>query len=193
MKIYLIRHGETTSDLEDRYGGDYDDPLTERGKLQAQEIADELKDIGIQIIFHSPKLRASETAQIISQVINAPLEVVENIRERNNYGILTGMAKSEAKEKYPFEVEKLQSYIHDVQDSEDYESFKTRVLEAFHDITREKYDTVAIVTHGGPICCLIRELFKFGECKVLEDCATLEIDVNRDQYTLISIQRAELQ
>ena len=31
MKIYLIRHGETTSDIEDRFGGDYDDHLTSHG------------------------------------------------------------------------------------------------------------------------------------------------------------------
>ena len=31
MLIYLARHGETTGDVEDRYGGDYDDHLTEKG------------------------------------------------------------------------------------------------------------------------------------------------------------------
>lgn len=34
MKIYLVRHGETTGDVEDRYGGWYDDHLTDRGKEQ---------------------------------------------------------------------------------------------------------------------------------------------------------------
>ena len=51
MKIFLIRHGETTSDVEDRYGGDYDDHLTEKGEQQSEELAEILKDKNIQVIF----------------------------------------------------------------------------------------------------------------------------------------------
>ena len=39
VKIYLIRHGETTGDVEDRYGGAYDDHLSEKEKAQARELA----------------------------------------------------------------------------------------------------------------------------------------------------------
>lgn len=35
MKIYLIRHGESTSDVENRYGGTYNDHLTQKGKAQS--------------------------------------------------------------------------------------------------------------------------------------------------------------
>ena len=55
MKIYLIRHGQTTGDLEDRYGGDYDDHLTEAGRKQSQRLAGKLASSGIEIIFCSPK------------------------------------------------------------------------------------------------------------------------------------------
>ena len=41
MQIYLIRHGQTTGDVEDRYGGDYDDRLTDLGKQQSQNLASE--------------------------------------------------------------------------------------------------------------------------------------------------------
>ena len=39
MKIFLIRHGETTGDIENRYGGSYDDHLTQRGRAQLEETA----------------------------------------------------------------------------------------------------------------------------------------------------------
>lgn len=39
MKIYLIRHGQTTGDVEDRYGGAYDDELTDKGKNEAPQIS----------------------------------------------------------------------------------------------------------------------------------------------------------
>jgi len=42
MKLFLIRHGQTTGDLEDRYGGTYDDHLTELGHEQLQATAEKL-------------------------------------------------------------------------------------------------------------------------------------------------------
>jgi broad specificity phosphatase PhoE len=65
MKIYLIRHGETTGDVEDRYGGDYDDHLTSKGKDQAKKLAEKIKDFGIERIFTSPRIRAKETSEIL--------------------------------------------------------------------------------------------------------------------------------
>lgn len=49
MKIYLIRHGETTGDIEGRFGGDYDDHLTEQGKQQATTLGEQLKAAEIEV------------------------------------------------------------------------------------------------------------------------------------------------
>ncbi|MBI4020340.1 MAG: histidine phosphatase family protein [Candidatus Aenigmarchaeota archaeon] len=51
MKIYLIRHGETTGDVEDRYGGDYDDHLTRKGKQQSINLSRRLSNKDVEIIF----------------------------------------------------------------------------------------------------------------------------------------------
>ena len=107
MKIYLIRHGETTGDVENRYGGNYDDHLTEKGINQSKKLANKLKNKGIQIIYHSPRIRATETSKIVNKILKVKLKVINDIRERNNYGIITGLTKKEAKQKYPEEVEKL--------------------------------------------------------------------------------------
>jgi len=44
MKIYLIRHGESASDLVNKYGGAHDDELTNKGISQAKEPAKLLYD-----------------------------------------------------------------------------------------------------------------------------------------------------
>lgn len=97
MKIYLMRHGQTTGDIEDKFGGDYDDRLTELGKSQAKELAKKLKNLNIEKIFYSPRIRAAETAEIVNKATNILIEQVDDLRERNAYGILTGKLKSEAK------------------------------------------------------------------------------------------------
>lgn len=191
MKIYLIRHGETTGDIEDRYGGDYDDHLTDRGKEQAKELVKKLENKGVEIIYHSPRIRAVETAQIVGKKLGVKVEAVDDLRERNNYGILTGMVKSETKQKYPKEVEKLKKskLHHKVKGSEDYEHFKKRVVSAFNEIIEnDEYDTVAIISHGGPISCVVRKVLKLGEIDHLGDCAILEIEKKNGKLKLVKIE-----
>ena len=194
MKIYLIRHGETTGDVENRYGGDYDDHLSFKGKAQCAELAKKLKNKGIEIIYHSPKIRAKETAQILNKLLGVKLESVQDLRERNNYGILTGLVKSEAKEKYPKEAEKLEKskIYHDVKSSEDYNSFKKRIINVFEKVSKNNYNVIAILTHGGPISCIIREALNLGEFEFLGDCAILEIEKTGPKLELIKLENASL-
>ena len=194
MEICLISHGETTGDIEDRYGGDYDDHLSERGIEESEELAQKLSGAGIQVIYTSPKSRAIETSKIVSKALNVRIKVVDGLRERNNYGILTGMKKAEAIEKHPDQVTELQTgNNHNVKDSENYKHFKDRVIEIFQDITNDKkYEKVAIITHGGPIRCIVRETLKLGELDYLSDCAIINIEFVNDSYILGDLYGAML-
>jgi broad specificity phosphatase PhoE len=196
MKIYLIRHGETTGDLEDRYGGAYDDHLTEAGELQAIELGRKLQDKHISCIYHSPKMRAVETANILAQIIAVETILIQDLQERNAYGVFTWMIKSEAEKLYPEEIEKVKKdkLYHDVKDSEDYPSFKTRVLTSFENILNDKqHESVALVSHGGYIGCVMREVFSRWEFLYLGDCGVIEIEKKDDIVTVISLDNAKLE
>ncbi len=64
--LYLIRHGETYYNLEDRIGGDSD--LTEKGKAQARALANYFKKKKIPLIFTSQKKRTYQAALPIKEV-----------------------------------------------------------------------------------------------------------------------------
>jgi len=80
MKIYIIRHGQATGDIEDRYGGAYDDELTDTGKTQAQELASKLSDSGIQILYCSPLIRAQQTAEILKAKLDCEIKTIESTK-----------------------------------------------------------------------------------------------------------------
>ena len=175
MKIYLCRHGQTTGDIEDRYGGDYDDHLTELGRKQATELANKLVDKKIERIFSSSMVRAQETAKNLSEKLGVPIETVGGFRERNQNGILTGMIKSEAKEKYPDLVDQLKDYQNAIDGAEQYQVFSDRVTHSFKEVLNRNETSIVIVTHGGPIRALFRGILKDGEVKI-GDCAYAEIE-----------------
>lgn len=191
MKIYLIRHGETTGDLEDRYGGDYDDHLTEHGQEQAQELAQKLKQSGMEVIFCSPKIRAQETAAIVAKEIDCRVEVVNDVRERNMYGILTGMVKAEAKEKHPEHVEALKQHDHAVPQSENYKQFGERIRKSLDAIAESPYEVIGILSHGGPISFIFREILKLGNVKV-NDCGFVELEKISEGFSVIKMDGIEL-
>ena len=92
MKIFVFRHGQTTSDVEDRYGGDYDDHLTKKGEEQAEDLAREMKDFGIEVLFVSSRIRAQETARILQEKLGVEMKTVKDF-------LPTGIPKFEKKSK----------------------------------------------------------------------------------------------
>ncbi len=190
MRLYLIRHGETTGDIEERYGGDYDDHLTEKGIAQSEQLAKKLSKSGIQIIFSSPLIRAKETAQALNKYLKCDLRTVEDLRERNKYGIMTGMKKSDAKQKYPEQVKLLEDFRKTAKGAETYSHLKKRVIKAFLKIAGSKYDVIAIFTHAGPIRCIIREALKLGELKHIGDCAVFELEKEGNKFSLLNANNA---
>ncbi len=184
MKIYLIRHGETTGDVKGLYGGTYDDHLSKKGIGQVKKLAQKL-DKNIEIIFSSPYLRAKETAEILSKSLKVPVEIKDDLRERNVYSFMSGQPIEEMTKKHPEEVAKLQDYKQAIADAEGYEDFMKRVLAAIDEAASSTHQTIAIVTHGGPIRCFYREVLNPGNEIVPKDCEVLEIDHQDKQYQLI--------
>ena len=72
MKIYLIRHGQTTGDVEDRYGGAYDDD--NKRWQDSTELGDKLM-IRYSGPFCSPLKRAQQTAEILKARLGCRLKL----------------------------------------------------------------------------------------------------------------------
>ena len=95
--IYLMRHG---ADPSDRYGGWSTYGLTEEGKEQVHIAKSKLRNKSITKIYASDLVRARETAEIVADELTLPIIFLPQFRESNN-GLLAGMLKTEALEKYP--------------------------------------------------------------------------------------------
>ena len=78
--------------------------------------------------------------------------------------------------------------------SENYASFRKRIVKAFNEITSiDNYSTVAIITHGGPIRCIVREVLKEGELTDLGDCAIITINKDGKNLSIANLEGAKLE
>jgi 2,3-bisphosphoglycerate-dependent phosphoglycerate mutase len=84
--IYIVRHTEAEHHVQNLGGGWYDTPLTEKGKTQAQRIAENLfKEIGVRglPVYSSDLKRCVETADAISKIFGSSVTLDRNLREMN--------------------------------------------------------------------------------------------------------------
>lgn len=98
--MILVRHGQTVWNESGRFQGISDIELSAEGKQQAQSLAKSLKDLDLVAIYTSPLTRARETAGIVAQYHNCPVEVAEGLRELDQ-GELEGLTAQDLRDKYP--------------------------------------------------------------------------------------------
>ncbi|MHA6194052.1 histidine phosphatase family protein [Pseudomonas wadenswilerensis] len=99
MHLYVVRHGETWANAEQRYLGSLDPALTETGRQQARALSDRLPE-NLDVLVVSPRVRAVETASILNERLQLSPRIMECFRERD-VGVFEGLTQAEARERYP--------------------------------------------------------------------------------------------
>lgn len=201
MKIYLIRHSESIDDIENCYGGIADFELTENGKNKVKERRKEIDNYGIEKIYTSPYKRAYQTAKILNENIKVELKVVEDIRELNSHGILSGVNKELAKDifSYVFEKEEYKNtgyyFGKTFLGGENIQEFDNRVNKAIQFIIKdsEGLSSIAIVTHGGVHRSIFKNILNVNKkIEGIDDVAITVVDYNNGEFNIIETKGIKL-
>jgi broad specificity phosphatase PhoE len=149
--IFLARHGESDWNVENRFQGHTDRPLTERGREQARALAELVLAENIEAIYTSPLSRALETASIVGAQTGLEFVPVDDLREVNT-GSWSGLSRAEVQERFPEGFERWISGGSGWEDGETYEEMGERVLRGVRKIAAAHPDgRVLVISHGGPI------------------------------------------
>ena len=99
-RVYLIRPGATCFDLENRIAGDLDLPLCKEGVEQINRLKDQLTDLHLAALYHSPNLSAQRTAEALGPVLKLRPKCVLDLRNVN-LGLWQGLCWEELKQRHP--------------------------------------------------------------------------------------------
>jgi len=156
--LLVIRHGETEWNIEERFQGHGDSPLTNAGRAQARALAQRMKDISFDILVSSDLGRAMETATIIAEQTGHAIVRDSRLRERN-FGDLEGLTYQTIKEQHAPVLAQLDANDPDyvIPNGESLRQHYQRNVAWFEErIEKKPGVTVALVVHGGVLDSLFR-------------------------------------
>lgn len=148
-RLRLIRHGQTEANLEHRWWGRGETPLTEAGRLQAAALA----DVGtpFDAIVSSPSSRARETAAPAAATSGARVRIVDDLVEFH-FGEWEGLTGLEARAADPDAFRRIYDEGRDEPRGNTGESFAaagSRFGAAANAIATSGGGLIGVFTHGG--------------------------------------------
>jgi 2,3-bisphosphoglycerate-dependent phosphoglycerate mutase len=168
--LVIVRHGQSDWNLQNRFTGEMDVPLTAKGRMEACAAGDKLRGLHFSHAFTSVLSRAIETLRLLLEGMgepDCPVDCDWALNERN-YGLLQGLNKAEVAEQYGKEQVALwrRSYSVRPPGGESLADTAARVLPYYHreiePMLRDGED-VLIVAHGNSLRALMMWLEGIGE------------------------------
>jgi broad specificity phosphatase PhoE len=94
---YVVRHGETALNAQNKFRGSVDAPLNQQGRAHAFALVSHLHDVPATLIIHSTHKRAVDTASIIAHGLDAPAIRMGSAALKSwNFGKFSGKVKTPA-------------------------------------------------------------------------------------------------
>ncbi|MBA2391664.1 MAG: histidine phosphatase family protein [Ktedonobacteraceae bacterium] len=157
-RLWLVRHGATLWNSEQRFCGHSDIGLSAEGQEQAGWLAQSLQGHSISTIYTSDLLRARQTAEMIATP-STRIEVSAAWREIA-FGAWEGLTYEQITQQFPVH---LDFFSHPLStappDGETLHALMQRVQNAFLELARAEYSSaegdIVLVSHGGPLRVLL--------------------------------------
>ena len=204
-KLILLRHGQSQWNLENRFTGWKNVPLTEKGEAEAKKTGELIRkhNISIDRVFSSVLERANRTAEIAIKKaeLNNLLEnnkiimtCSEKLNERD-YGDLVGLNKQETADKFGKDQVHIwrRSYDTPPPNGESLKDVVQRVAPYFKENIKpllDKGENILIVAHGNSLRAMMIELgmYKSEEISNIELPTGSPLCINLDQGRLVNFK-----
>ena len=160
MEIYFVRHGQTIWNVEKRFQGLSDSPLTELGITQAKLLGKKLKDIKFDKFYSTSLKRAYDTANYIKRNRKQKVEIFDDFVEIS-MGDMEGIKQEDFKKLYPEQIKNFffnqLEYNPSSFGGESFLEVRERVIRGLNKFIElnKNYERVLVVSHGATLKTLL--------------------------------------
>lgn len=184
MIIYLIRHAESAprdgmNHIEGKSVG-----LSWFGRFQARILAKKLKKLGVNKIISSPLGRTKETAEIIQNKLNTPIEFDDRLEEYAPSRLLKGKEFKELKKK----VRQDHDFI--PEDGESLNQSAERFVSSVVDIINSGESVPCVVSHALIIQNTLINLFSLKDVPVIDEVSITAIEYVDGKFNLVFLNKS---
>lgn len=100
-ELIVVRHGQSTWNVESRFTGQADPPLSDVGRIQASDLAARCAPLGLDAVVTSDLVRAFVTGLVVADELALPRPTqLPLLRERWS-GVLQGLTRDEIERRFP--------------------------------------------------------------------------------------------
>lgn len=187
-KLILVRHGQSEANRLKVFA-ENESPLTDTGRAQAAEAAETIAGLfRPTLAVSSDFLRAFQTAEIIAQRLQIPLEVVPALQERN-FGDLIGQSYENFAELIAADptYDPQHPWTWVPPNGESMDEVRARVLPALESLkARHPDDTIVVVCHGIVMQTLYAHFTNSWEtAEIPKNCAIVPLEYDADGFKLL--------
>lgn len=149
-KIFIIRHGQDTDNVQKILNGHHDTDLTDLGKEQAKQAAQKLKTETIEAVYVSPLKRCQQTADIVTKELNLPTPQTHQDLIERDFGIFTSRPAADIRKlSNDYIVTDQVDYFLSGEGVEEFPTAYQRALKVLDFVkTKHPQENVLLVTHG---------------------------------------------
>ncbi len=167
-QLYFVRHGQTEWNAIHRMQGQWNSDLSELGREQADVNGKLLARLHIEAVFASPLGRTLQTADIINQYLNVPVEHDKRIMEWD-CGDWSGHLYEEVKVRWATEWAALETdrFNYRGPNCENYPDMIQRATPFLQELRQSEATNIAVVSHGMIGRVMVSLLMGFGEVEML--------------------------
>jgi phosphoserine phosphatase len=160
IKVILIHPGATEYDQQHRIQGRLGIPLSDDGREEVRQSMVSLASVGMEVIYTSPCVAATETAEMIGEALDLKVKVLDKLQNLS-LGLWEGMLVDDVRTKQPKVYRQWQEHPDNIcpPEGEMLDAARQRVEKALDKLVRKhKADTVGLVVPE-PLGSLVRTYF----------------------------------
>ncbi len=154
--FYFTRHAESEKNVREVISNSIDTDqygLTEKGLKEAQELAKQVKELGIDMIFSSDFLRTKYTAETVGTALGVEVQTDSRLREYN-VGIFEGKQEDDYQNNF---AKKFNRWTEAPEGGENWTQVQKRMVEFVHEVNKNNEGKkILVVGHGDPLWLLLK-------------------------------------